>query len=189
MKAALICFMIALVIGAIFNSLRGVDIWGTTQVTGTPANEVASVSESAFEREVLSSPQPVLVDFYSDENEASRSMVPVIAACAKEAGASLRVVRVDATESPQLTKLYGVSKLPDFLLFKQGQEIDHLQGPVSKSDLLAFAQKGLESESGAEAGAPEILEEILGRDQHGRQPQSDGDGLKHSRTQSQSAQP
>ncbi len=104
MKEALICALIALFLGAIFNSLRGLDVWGTAQTAGTPASAVQQVTESAFEKEVLNSPVPVLADFFADDNKASREMVPVLSQTAKALGSSYKIIRIDAHESPQLSE-------------------------------------------------------------------------------------
>ena len=191
MKEALICVLIALFLGAAFNSLRGLDVWGTAQTAGTPASTVLLVTESTFEKEVFNSQVPVLVDFFSDDNAASKEMVPVLAEAAKALGSSYKIVRIDASESPQLTKMLNIEKLPDFLFFKQGAEIDHIQGKLSNDELITFIRKCMEDQTSTET-APEILDGILGgmvnkaTADASEGAQSDSDTHKESSTESSS---
>jgi thioredoxin 1 len=142
MKEALICFAIALMIGAMLNGTKQLDVWGTTTVAGASASQVIpAVTESTFQHEVLESDQPVLVDFYTEECPHCSAMVPVVADVATQLKGSVKVVRVDAGENAGVADKYGVNGVPDFVMFKEGQKLENVTGERTKPELLSFVKK------------------------------------------------
>jgi thioredoxin 1 len=90
---------------------------------------------------VVQSSVPVLVDFYTDNSETSKQMVPVLAALTTDLGSSVKVFRMDANESPVISDKYNVQGVPDFVLFKNGEKIDHMVGPQTKEQMVSFLKK------------------------------------------------
>jgi thioredoxin 1 len=90
---------------------------------------------------VLQSGVPVLVDFYTDNSETSKQMVPVLSDLTSQLSGTLKVVRMDANESPIISDKYNVSGVPDFVLFNKGEKVDHMVGPQSKEQMLSFLKK------------------------------------------------
>jgi thioredoxin 1 len=140
MKEALVCIIIALVVGSLFNTLRTLDFWGVAQTPGTPGSSVPLIAEADFSDEVLKAKEPVLINFYSDDNADSKAMAPVVADSAKALKGQIKVVRVEASESPQIAQALSISKLPDFVVFKKGEEIGHQVGVMTAEELVAFAK-------------------------------------------------
>jgi thioredoxin 1 len=123
------------------NSFRQLDVWGTADKPGTPASVVTTVTENSFDDAVVDAQQPVLVDFYSDNSEDSKAMVPVVADLSNHLKESIKVVRMDADESPEMTKRYEVTTLPDFFFFKNGAKVGHITGKMSEDELFAFVKR------------------------------------------------
>lgn len=98
---------------------------------------VMYVSDSTFEREVLQSPQPVLVDFYADWCGPCRAIAPIIEEIARELNTKLKVVKLDVDQNPETAMQYDVQSIPTLLLFKNGKEVERLIGYMSKSKLLS----------------------------------------------------
>lgn len=89
---------------------------------------VSTITDDAFEREVLFSDRPVLVEFGADWCAPCRQIAPVLEQLAAEHGERLRVVKVDVDESPVTSARYGVTGLPTLIVYDGGVVVKHIVG-------------------------------------------------------------
>ena len=92
-------------------------------------------TESNFEKEVLKSDKPVLVDFYAEWCVPCKTMSPIIDELAKEFKKKWKIGKVDVDESPGLSEKFGIQHIPTLLIFKDGAITDKLLGFKSKEAL------------------------------------------------------
>lgn len=102
------------------------------------------VSDDTFDKEVLQSSQPVLVDFYADWCGPCRAIAPIIEEIARELHTRLKVVKLDVDQNSQTAMEYGVQSIPTLLIFKNGKEVERLIGYMSKSKLLSKIEPHLQ---------------------------------------------
>ncbi len=88
-----------------------------------------------FEREVLQSNEPVLVDFWADWCPPCRAIGPFIEEVATEFEGIARVGKVDVDENRSLAQRYAIGSIPSMLFFRNGEVVDRIQGVVPKSEL------------------------------------------------------
>jgi thioredoxin 2 len=81
-----------------------------------------------FQRTVLESQVPVLVDFYADWCAPCHMLAPHLDQIASEGVGSLLVVKLDSDRAPTLSQKYGIRGLPTILLFRDGQEAGRVVG-------------------------------------------------------------
>jgi thioredoxin 1 len=79
-----------------------------------------TVGESDFERVVLESGQPAVVDFSAAWCVPCRSIAPVIEGLAKDYVDRVTVATVDIDDNPRLAAQYGVRSVPTVMLFEGG---------------------------------------------------------------------
>jgi thioredoxin 1 len=96
---------------------------------------VKSVTDAAFESEVLKSPTPVLVDFWAPWCGPCKMMGPVVDSVAGRYEGKLEVFKLNTDENPQTPTTYNVHGIPTLILFKAGQEVERLVGFISESAL------------------------------------------------------
>lgn len=96
--------------------------------------EITDVTDSTFDREVLKSTTPVLVDFWAEWCAPCRAIAPVIKEIANEKAGKLKVVKINIDESPQTPGTYGIRSIPTVLVFKNGQVVSQLTGARPKAD-------------------------------------------------------
>jgi thioredoxin 1 len=90
-----------------------------------------------FEREVLESKVPVLVDFWGPQCRPCLALMCVVERIEKDYTGRLKVTKVNAKENRMLCAKLRVLGLPSFLLYKGGIEIKRLSGEhVSDEDLI-----------------------------------------------------
>ncbi len=86
------------------------------------AQEIRTVEE--FEREVLQSEIPVLVDFWAPWCGPCRMLAPTIDELAQEYEGRVKVVKVNTDELPMVAMQYGIRGIPTVMLFVNGDVAD-----------------------------------------------------------------
>lgn len=71
--------------------------------------------------ELISTSQPVLVDFFSEGSEHCEMMTPVLAEVAANVGNKAKIIKVDIGKNPVTAGVYGVRSVPTILVFKKGE--------------------------------------------------------------------
>ncbi|MDT0675091.1 thioredoxin family protein [Autumnicola musiva] len=64
---------------------------------------------------------PVLLDFYTDWNDSSKAMHPVLRDVAAALGDEARVVKIDVDKNAQLAEALRVKTLPTLMIYKSGE--------------------------------------------------------------------
>ena len=80
-----------------------------------------TIDAATFEREVLGSPLPVIVDFWAPWCKPCDAIEPHLREIAEEWGERIRLVRVNVDEEAGLSGRYGVLSLPTVILFAGGE--------------------------------------------------------------------
>jgi thioredoxin len=96
---------------------------------GSAGGPVA-VSEADFEREVLRSDRPVLVDFWAPWCGPCHMVAPALDSLARDHGNTLKVVKVNVDENPRLATRYGAMSIPTMIVIKGGREVDRWVGAL-----------------------------------------------------------
>lgn len=100
------------------------------------AVKVMTFDEAGFERDVVQSDAPVLVDFWAPWCPPCRAIAPVIEQVAGELEGRVIVGKVNIDENPALAEQFGVSSIPTLLFFKDGNVVDRIVGVTSRKALV-----------------------------------------------------
>lgn len=99
--------------------------------------DVLAVSDDTFEREVLQSATPVLVDFWAPWCGPCRAIAPVVEELAREYDGKLKVVKINVDDNPSTPNKYGVRGIPTLLVIDGGQVKEQLVGAQPKARLVS----------------------------------------------------
>ena len=102
--------------------------------------EICLTSEN-FEKEVMGSTTPVLIDFWATWCGPCRMMAPIVEELAEELDGRLKVAKVNVDEEGELAAAFGIVSIPTLVLMKDGQVADTLVGYRPKEAVLAFINK------------------------------------------------
>ncbi len=97
---------------------------------------VITVTSENFEKEVLQSRMPVLLDFWATWCGPCRMMSPVVDDIAESMNTSIKVGKVNVDECPDLAEKYGVMSIPTFIVLKNGQETGRTVGVQPREELV-----------------------------------------------------
>jgi len=107
------------------------------------SEKIIELSDANFDREVLQSDLPVLVDFWATWCSPCKAIAPLIDAAADEYAGKIKVGKVNVDENAATPGRYGVRGIPTLLLFKNGSVVDQIIGAIPKSQLEALIAKAL----------------------------------------------
>ena len=97
---------------------------------------VITINNENFEKEVLQSRIPVLLDFWASWCGPCRMMSPVVDDIAESMNTSIKVGKINVDECPDLAAKYNVMSIPTFVVIKNGQETGRTVGVQSKDEIV-----------------------------------------------------
>lgn len=98
---------------------------------------VISVTNETFEREVLRSDSPVIVDFWASWCGPCRMLAPILDQIAAERP-DVKVAKVNVDEQMELASRFGIVSIPTVIVFKDGKPVSKSLGVKPKADILAL---------------------------------------------------
>lgn len=104
---------------------------------------ITHLSDAAFEKEVLQSALPVLVDYWAEWCGPCKMIAPILEDISKEYAGRLKVTKLNIDDNQQTPPKYGIRGIPTLMLFKNGNVEATKVGALSKSQLTAFIDSNL----------------------------------------------
>jgi thioredoxin len=110
---------------------------------------VRTVNEQTFEREVMLSEVPVLVEFSAEWCAPCKLVAPELVALQNELGEKAKIVTIDIDRSPNLARQLGVQSVPTFVVFHQGRPAGGKVGALKRNQLREMIDPFLPRAEGA----------------------------------------
>lgn len=107
------------------------------------SEQIVSTNKTSFDRDVLQSELPVLVDYWAEWCAPCKAIGPLLDELAEEYQGKLRIAKVNMDEDVQIGQKYGVRGMPTLMIFKNGSVEAQKTGAMSKSQLTAFIDANL----------------------------------------------
>ncbi|NNC18445.1 thioredoxin [Corallococcus sp. AB004] len=99
------------------------------------AGNVIELGDAEFQREVLESEEPVLVDFTATWCPPCRVLAPVIDSLAAEYKGRMKMAKLNVDDHPKTPEQYGIRAMPTLLFFKGGKVVKQVVGAVPRAKL------------------------------------------------------
>ena len=111
---------------------------------------IGEINDDDFDRVVLQSERPVLVDFWAPWCGPCRALAPTLEEVATARLNRARVVKLNVDTSPISAERFTVRAIPTLILFKNGQEVERLLGTVSRAEITRKIDHHIEAEANEE---------------------------------------
>jgi thioredoxin 1 len=94
------------------------------------------ITKENFEKEILQSKTPALVDFWASWCGPCKMVAPVVEELSKEYAGKVKVCKVNVDNAPELASQLGIMSIPTFIVFSKGEEQARKVGALSKKELM-----------------------------------------------------
>ena len=103
----------------------------------------SKVTDASFDKDVLNSSKPVLVDFWAEWCTPCRQIAPALEELSGEMGGKISIAKMNIDENPTIPTRFGVKSIPTLMIFKGGQVAATKVGALSKHRLKEWIDSAL----------------------------------------------
>ena len=107
------------------------------------SEQILYLTDDTFEKEVINSSNPVLVDYWAEWCGPCKMIAPILEEIASEYTGKVKIAKLNIDENPQTPPRYGIRGIPTLMLFKDGNVEATKVGALSKSQLTAFLDSNI----------------------------------------------
>lgn len=93
------------------------------------------ITSENFNKEVMESEIPVLIDFWAEWCTPCKMMSKVVEELEEELKGTIKVGKVNVDEETKLAMKYGIMSIPTFMIFKNGEVVQTKIGMQDKEEL------------------------------------------------------
>jgi thioredoxin 1 len=101
------------------------------------------VTDASFEKDVINSDKPVLVDFWAPWCGPCKQIGPSLIEISEEMADKITVAKINIDENPNTPTLHSIRGIPTMLMFKNGETIATKVGAVSKNAIVEWIEDSL----------------------------------------------
>jgi len=101
------------------------------------------LKDDNFEKEVLNSVQPVMVDFWATWCMPCKMIAPIVEELSLDYRERAKICKLNVDNSPSIAANYGIMSVPTFIIFKGGKAVDKVIGALPKAALKSFLDKNI----------------------------------------------
>lgn len=105
------------------------------------ADGIFEISDASFDKDVMESDKPVLVDFWAPWCGPCRAIAPIIEEIAGEFGEKIKICKCNVDDNPITPGKFGVKAIPTLIFFKNGNSEEQITGMAAKAKIVEIINK------------------------------------------------
>ncbi|MGD9899879.1 MAG: thioredoxin [Calditrichaceae bacterium] len=94
-----------------------------------------TVTDATFQKEVMESIVPVIVDFWAPWCAPCRMIAPILEEIASEYEGKVKVVKLNTDDNTATAMKFGIMSIPTMIVFRNGEALDKIIGAVPKKQI------------------------------------------------------
>ncbi|MGZ8866883.1 MAG: thioredoxin [Thermoanaerobaculia bacterium] len=107
------------------------------------STSVTQVTDADFEKAVLHSGKPALVDFWAPWCGPCRIIGPIVEELAPSYQGRAVIAKMNVDDNPMVAQRFGITSIPTLMMFKDGKLVDRAVGAMPKAELQKFIDRNL----------------------------------------------
>ena len=107
------------------------------------SNDLVTLQDATFQKEVIESDVPVLVDFWAEWCGPCKAIAPAVEQLASDFRGKAKIAKMDVDAHQEVPQQYGIRSIPTLLVFKGGRVVDTIVGAVPKAKLEESLQRAI----------------------------------------------
>jgi thioredoxin 1 len=107
------------------------------------STSVTQVTDADFEKAVLQSGKPALVDFWAPWCGPCRIIGPIVEELAPSYQGRAVIAKMNVDDNPMVAQRFGITSIPTLMMFKDGKLVDRAVGAMPKAELQKFIDRNL----------------------------------------------
>ena len=101
---------------------------------------IININENNFEKEVVKSSLPCLVDFWAEWCGPCKNLAPILDEISNELKEKVKIGKINIDDNQELAAKFSIRSIPTMILFKDGNSIDTKVGLPPKKELLDWIE-------------------------------------------------
>ncbi len=93
------------------------------------------IRKEDFEREVLHSAEPVVLDFYADWCGPCRRETKILEDLDEKMGGSIKICKSNVDEDPEFAEMFSVETIPSLIFYKNGEKMGQFSGILDREGI------------------------------------------------------
>src|SRR4051812_5579027 len=98
------------------------------------------ITDDSFEKDVIKSDTPVLVDFWAPWCGPCKMLAPVLDELSKDMVGRIKIVKMDIDNNPKVPSALGIRGVPTMILFKNGEPVGTKVGALPKASIAQWLE-------------------------------------------------
>ena len=107
------------------------------------STSVQQVTDGDFEKAVLQSGKPALVDFWAPWCGPCRIIGPIVEELAPSYQGRAVIAKMNVDDNPMVAQRFGITSIPTLMMFKDGKLVERAVGAMPKAELQKFIDRNL----------------------------------------------